>query len=327
MSILLYTPLLAFVVAYGLIWWLINHANAQIPVDTPNDRSLHSTPIPRAGGIGILTGLGVAGAFLAPDVPLTLWLGVIILFAVSIVDDYNPLPTGLRLAVHLSAACIFTFPLLAENHGIVTAAAIALAVGWMSNVYNFMDGSDGLAGGMTLFGFSFFAAAAWIAGSMDFALINASVAAAAAAFLFFNFHPARIFMGDAGSVPLGFLAATFGIIGWNQHQWAWWFPVMVFSPFIIDASVTLVRRLASGARVWEAHRDHYYQRLVRIGVGHRATALAEYAVMLTCGIAALWALKISALERQVIFWCLALLYVALIFIIENLWRAKGKSDA
>jgi UDP-GlcNAc:undecaprenyl-phosphate GlcNAc-1-phosphate transferase len=90
----------------------------------------------------------------------------------------------------------------------------------MANFYNFVDGSDGLAGGMTAIGFFFYGVAAWLAGSTDFAFANFSVAAAAVASLVFNFHPARIFMGDVGSVPLRFLSATFGLIGWLQRDWA-----------------------------------------------------------------------------------------------------------
>ncbi len=146
-----------------------------------------------------------------------------------------------RLAAHLGAGALFAGGALVE-HGLAAGALAALCIAWMANLYNFMDGSDGLAGGMALIGFSFYGVAAAAAGSTPFALLNFSIAAAAAAFLVFNFHPARIFMGDAGSVPLGFLAAALGILGWLRNDWTWWFPLLVFSPFIIDASVTLARR-------------------------------------------------------------------------------------
>jgi UDP-N-acetylmuramyl pentapeptide phosphotransferase/UDP-N-acetylglucosamine-1-phosphate transferase len=191
----------------------------------------------------------------------------------------------------------------------------------MCNLYNFMDGSDGLAGGMTVSGFLVYAAAAWLAGSAQFALLNLAVAAAAAGFLLHNFHPARIFLGDAGAVPLGFLAAAFGITGWLQHDWTWWFPLLVFSPFIVDASVTLARRLFSGDRVWEAHRDHYYQRLVQLGLGHRGTAIAEYALMAACGLAALWAMTLTTTLQYAVLAVAGILYVALIVVIERIWRA------
>jgi UDP-N-acetylmuramyl pentapeptide phosphotransferase/UDP-N-acetylglucosamine-1-phosphate transferase len=200
-----------------------------------------------------------------------------------------------------------------------------LALTWMTNLYNFMDGSDGLAGGMTMFGFFFYGVAAWLAGSTAFALANFSVAAAAAAFLVFNFHPARIFMGDAGAVPLGFLAGAFGIMGWLEHAWPWWFPALVFSPFIVDASATLARRLARRERVWEAHRDHYYQRVVQLGWGHRGTALAEYAVMAACGALALVALALPVAWQAAILAASIAVYGALIVAIGRAWRRCARA--
>ncbi|HSB49205.1 MAG TPA: glycosyl transferase, partial [Burkholderiales bacterium] len=192
-----------------------------------------------------------------------------------------------------------------------------------ANLYNFMDGSDGLAGGMALIGFSFYGAAAWFAGSTEFALVNFSIAAAAAAFLVFNFHPARIFLGDAGSVPLGFFAAALGLIGWLQHDWTWWFPILVFSPFVVDASVTLARRLLQREKVWQAHRDHYYQRLVQLGWGHRKTALAEYALMLACGVAALAALAAPAATQAGLLAAAAAVYLGMLAAIERAWHRRA----
>jgi len=168
------------------------------------------------------------------------------------------------------------------------APIAVVAVVWMTNLYNFMDGMDGLAGGMAVFGFGFLAMAAWFAGNTPLALMNASIAAAAVAFLLFNFHPARMFLGDAGSTTFGFLAAGLGLIGWRDGAWSIWFPVLIFSPFIVDATVTLVRRAMQRERFWLAHRGHYYQRLVLSGWGHRKTAFTAYGLMILCGILA-WA--------------------------------------
>ncbi len=176
-------------------------------------------------------------------------------------------------------------------------------------------------------GFLFFAVAAALAGTTRFALLNLAIAAAAAGFLVHNFHPARIFLGDAGAVPLGFLAATLGIVGWQQQDWTWWFPLLVFSPFIVDASITLARRLLSGARVWEAHRDHYYQRLVQLGLGHRGTALAEYALKAGCGLVALWAMTLTADMQYVVLAATAVVYAVLIAVIERAWRARPAAHA
>src|SRR5262249_52795081 len=117
--------------------------------------------------------------------------------------------------------------------------------------------------------------------------------------LWFNFPPARVFMGDAGAIPMGYLAAVLGIAGWLRGDWQFWFGAIVFSPFIIDATVTLCKRGARGAKVWHAHREHYYQRLVQSGWGHRKTALAEYALMAISAVAAIASAKYQNLQIPV----------------------------
>src|SRR5262249_53435950 len=158
------------------------------------------------------------------------------------------------------------------HHGLWAVLAAGVATAWMINLYNFMDGSDGLAGGMAAIGFGCYGIAALAGGDYLCATINLVVAASALGFLCFNFSPARLFMGDVGSVSLGFLAAVLDVVGWLRGDWPVWFGIVVFSPFIVDATVTLFKRALRGARVWEAHREHYYQRLVQSGWGHRKTA-------------------------------------------------------
>jgi UDP-N-acetylmuramyl pentapeptide phosphotransferase/UDP-N-acetylglucosamine-1-phosphate transferase len=170
---------------------------------------------------------------------------------------------------------------------------------------------------MAVFGFSACATAAVIGGDVAFAAMNLAIAAAAAGFLWFNFPPARVFMGDAGSVPLGFLAAVASIEGWVRGNWPLWFGVLVFSPFILDATVTLAKRLVRGERVWQAHREHYYQRLVRCGWGHRKTALAGYALMLACGMLALWGTALSAAAQAALLVIAGAAYVGIVFILER----------
>ena len=199
-----------------------------------------------------------------------------------------------------------------------------LVIVWMTNLFNFMDGSDGLAGGMALFGFLFLALrAAWV-GDAAFASLNAVVAAGALGFLGFNFHPARVFMGDAGSIPLGFLAGLVGFAGWVSGVWPIWFPLLVFSPFIVDATVTLSRRLVRGEKVWQAHREHYYQRLILLGRGHRKTALLEYALMIAAGLSALWGAAQSAVTQAILLGAWVLTYLALARAIDRRWREAKK---
>jgi UDP-N-acetylmuramyl pentapeptide phosphotransferase/UDP-N-acetylglucosamine-1-phosphate transferase len=314
-----WAPLTAFTAALIINWWLAGSKLAAITLDHPNRRSLHHSPVPRTGGIGMLAGILIALGTLVFDVPGPLWPALGILLAISLANDVREIAAPWRLGAHLLAAAVFVTGTLAE-HGPVVMAAAALAIAWMANLYNFMDGSDGLAGGMAVFGFSVYGVAAALAGGTEFALVNFSIAAAAAAFLIFNFHPARIFMGDAGSIPFGFLAAALGITGWLRNDWTWWFPLLVFSPFIVDASVTLARRAWKRERLWEAHRDHYYQRLVRMGWGHRKTAIAEYVLMAASGAMALAALGAQRPAQLAVIAAAGLAYLSLIAAVESAWR-------
>jgi UDP-N-acetylmuramyl pentapeptide phosphotransferase/UDP-N-acetylglucosamine-1-phosphate transferase len=233
-------------------------------LDQPNQRSLHEIPTPHGGGIGIVAATLVAGAWLG--VAAALLAIVVCLALLSLLDDLKHLPFWLRLLVHLGAAAVVCS--LLQLPAWLWLPAM-LAMGWTTNLYNFMDGADGLAGSQGAVGFAAYAGAFALAGQSPLALWCASIAAACLAFLRFNWPPARIFMGDVGSIPLGFLAGSLGLLGVWRGYWPAWFPMLAFSLFLLDATVTLLRRLFAGRRVWEAHRDHYYQRMVRMGYGHR----------------------------------------------------------
>ena len=311
---LITAPLFAFIVTLSLILWLIKD-NALEMLDRPNSRSLHITPVTRTGGIGILLGILISWAFLPTALPLPIWIGISLLAAVSFADDVFTLSVWWRLLTHSAVAAWFAAVLLADSHGWLIAIVATVATIWMINLYNFMDGSDGLAGGMTLIGFGCYGLAAWLVGNETFAMLNFCIVAAAAAFLLFNFHPARIFMGDVGAIPLGFLAGSFGILGWANGLWTLWLPILVFSPFIADASVTLAKRCLRREKIWQAHREHYYQRLVQSGFGHHNTALLGYVLMLAAGTSAVWvARQDSIIQLGVgVAWCGVYLTIMLAF--------------
>jgi len=312
-------PAAAALACTGVILVLLKRADG-IPLDHPNERSLHAQPVPRVGGIGIL--VGVLLAFVLVRAEPVLAALVAVLAVVSYLDDRSHLPIALRFGAHALAAIVFVLTAAPGLHP-VWQAALVLATMWVTNLYNFMDGSDGLAGGMALFGFGAYALGAWLAGDAVFVVVAASVAAASTAFLVFNFPPAKVFMGDAGSIPLGFLAAALGILGWRAGHWPLWFPVLVFSPFIIDASLTLARRVLRGERVWRAHRSHYYQRLVQLGWGHRNTALVEYALMAACGALGLWALGQPFAVQWAAVGAAAVAYLVLATLVDVAWRRHG----
>lgn len=300
-------------------------ARARLPLDHPNERSLHSTPIPRSGGLALVPAVLLAWLISPGSVPWPIWSTVLLLFAVSLIDDLRGLPVVLRLGCHLAAAGLVAVGLLGHALTVLILVLAVPGIAWMTNLYNFMDGADGLAGGMAVIGFGVYGLGAWMGGDAALAAAAWVVTGAASGFLVFNFHPARVFLGDAGSIPLGLLAGALGLLGWVRECWPVWFPIVVFSPFIVDATVTLLRRLMRGEKVWQAHREHYYQRLVMSGWGHKRTALVECAWMLACGALALAALASGAALRWGLILACALAYAIAMTSIDRRWRRHAKA--
>lgn len=292
--------LAAFVISWVVIRLRLRFADRGL--DQPNQRSLHERPTPHGGGLGIVLALLATGAWLGAPLLLAMVLALALL---SLADDLWHLPFWLRLAAHLGAAA-------AVCHLIALPVpwwpVAMLALGWMTNLYNFMDGADGLAGSQGVAGFAAYAAGFAMAGDAALAAWCAATAAACAGFLCFNWPPARIFMGDAGSIPLGFLAGSLGLAGIWQDSLPAWFPLLAFAPFVLDASLTLARRALAGKRVWEAHREHAYQRMVRMGYGHRGMTLRWAAAM---GAGAAFAVGLLALPAR-LQWVGALAWLALL---------------
>lgn len=294
--------------------------------DIPNERSLHDAPVPRIGGIGLAAGILVAWAVLFQSLAWWVVLPLLALFAISLLDDMRGLPVRYRLLIHAGAAVILVSGSGLANQGVLPALLAAACTVWMTNLYNFMDGSDGLAGGMALSGFAAYGAAALMHGDETQAMLNFSIGAAALGFLVYNFHPARVFLGDAGSIPLGFLAAAMGLWGWQQGHWPGWFPVLVFSPFVADASVTLLKRALKRERIWLAHREHYYQRLVQIGWGHRNVAWFAYLLMFASGASAIWGLHRPAEWLWPLFLAWGIVYMLLMLALDIRWQAFQRGE-
>lgn len=301
----------SFVLSAWLTWRFTNPASLFFVVDHPNERSLHAQPTPRSGGIAVLVTVMAGSIFFqilwSNDQPGFIpWVGLALLAvaAVSFLDDRYQVPVMYRLITHIMSAVLLLLGDLSLHAimlpginwilpGWLGVFISLLFVVWMINLYNFMDGMDGFAGGMAVCGFGTFAIFGWFSGNEQFAIINAITAAAATGFLCFNFPPARIFMGDIGSSTLGLLAASFSLWGVKDGVFPFWVAALMFSPFIADATVTLLRRLRRREIIWRAHKTHYYQQLVQAGWGHRKTVLTEYVIMLGCGTTALWGARMS----------------------------------
>lgn len=314
---LAFSAIFAFVMAWWLITRLCVPGSFLSILAHPNERTLHSMPTPQTGGLAVIgsvvISLILAASILAVTQPSkavlpkgvasgSVWivLSMLLIFIVSFIDDCVGLPAVLRLGVQAISACIIiggvgltvsSIPIPGGPNislGIAAIPVSVLILLWMANLYNFMDGMDGFAGGMTFWGFGFLAYFGWQTHFPVMLIISTFVAMGALGFLTHNFPPARIFMGDAGSITLGFLAGTLMILGVRDGIFDLWVPIMIFSPFIADATVTLLRRALRRKRIWEAHREHYYQRVVLSGWSHHRTVLAEYGIMILCGGLAIW---------------------------------------
>jgi len=286
-------PLLSAAALSAAGIWLLGRVASTLPSDVPNARSLHAAPVPRAGGYAVWLGFLPVACLLPPAFPggwvgwVPPWLALVI---VSGYDDARGVGVTARLAVHGLAALWAAGAIALAAGGndwlriVFTTGCLALVFAWSANLYNFMDGTDGLAGTMGAIGFATYAIAAWAVDApgiapKDSAPAFAALAAAIVPFLVVNWPRAKMFLGDVGAVPLGFLAAAFGAAGVVERAWPAWFPVLVFLPFVADATLTLVHRIRRRERLWEGHRGHYYQRLAQLGAGHRGT-LAVYGLLM-----------------------------------------------
>lgn len=286
--------------------------------DLPGHRSLHLHATPRTGGLGIIIGLLFASlSWLHWPLPWILAVGL--LAAVSMADDFISLPAHARLLAHIVCSSLSLYELIPPTHFWLLLPPLVLVTVWSTNLYNFMDGANGLAGGMGMIGFSWLALASWHS-APDLAGICLALASASAGFWCINFWSGRIFMGDAGSTLLGMCAALIGISGTLRQCWPFWLPLMVFSPFIADASVTLAKRVCAKQRFWEAHREHYYQRLIRSGWSHRQLALASYTLMLFCGGLAMQTINQSNTIIISIWFALLLIYQIMFHLIDSRWK-------
>jgi UDP-GlcNAc:undecaprenyl-phosphate GlcNAc-1-phosphate transferase len=329
--------------------WLLRRARATLPSDIPNARSLHTAPVPRAGGFAVWLGFVPAAIVYPPAIPggwiawLPAWLALLV---VSAQDDVREVGVAPRLSVHaaasLWAAAWLLWPAASGAPGpaptVLWIVFAALAIVWSSNLFNFMDGVDGLATTMGIIGFAAYGSAAVAVGSGPAgAAAQASARASAPAllalaaallpFFFVNRPRASMFIGDAGAVPLGFLSGTFGLAGTIAHWWPAWFPLLVFLPFVADATLTLFVRMLRRERWWEGHRGHYYQRLHQLGAGHTGTLAAYSLLMVGTSVTAL----VCRAFAPVAGWWALTAWIAVVLMlfatIDYHWRKKTNVPA
>lgn len=266
-------------------------ALAQGLVDVPNARSSHRESTPRGGGAAIAVVTTAAVLVLALRGSLTTALcaaiagGGLAVAMIGFADDHRPLPSSLRLIVHFGAAIWAVAwlgglpPLRFGDHvlnlGWTGHAIAVLGIVWVLNLFNFMDGIDGIAASEAVF---VVVAGAWLtAGGLvvsDVGTAGLMLAAACGGFLLWNWPPAKIFLGDVGSGYLGYVIAVLALAAARTNPVALWVWLILGGAFFVDATITLMRRTLRGERVYEAHRNHAYQWLARRWRSHRRVTLA-----------------------------------------------------
>ncbi len=293
----------AFLIAFFVTRLVLFYAPRWGLMDIPNERSSHAFSTPKGGGLGLvvafiaaLFGLWAAGT-LPQSAMIALVGGGLPVAAIGFVDDRGHVAVSLRLFIHALAAAwalawLDGMPALpigdrALDFGLLGPALGLLFIVWLLNLYNFMDGIDGIAGAEAVTVAGGAALLYLLFGNGGFWQGPAILVASTAGFLVWNWPPAGIFMGDVGSGFVGFVLAVFalGPAGNALNPWVWG---VLLGVFLVDATYTLVRRLLSGQRVSQAHRTHAYQHAARRFKSHRTVTLA------VAGINLLWLLPLAA---------------------------------
>lgn len=309
-----------FIVSSALTYLMIRFVRLE---DIPNERSSHTRPVPKAGGVGIVASFAasclviyfVAGIARVEDRYFWPFLlcGLVLAF-VSLVDDFTQ--NSFLAKIFTQIVCVGTLlaygvtltklwlPFVGEVPlGTWGYVLTFLWIVGLTNAYNFMDGLDGLAGGVGLIAACFMCGIAWSQGSYFVYLTAFGLAASIAGFLIFNFPPARIFMGDVGSAFLGFAFATLAVIGasFDFGRLSFYIVPLLLFQFIFDTFLTFLRRVVRGEKVHLAHRTHLYQLLNRMGFSHRSVSAFHYAVAISQGLGAVLLVQLPPGDRLKVF--------------------------
>lgn len=309
-----------FALSLALTYFMIRFVRL---IDVPNERSSHVIPVPKSGGLGIVLSFIVATGFAyfvaeTARIPDRFFWGFCIssvaLATVSLVDDITQKSFAAKIIMQI--LCVGS--MLASGVVLTTLSApitgelqlgawgYLLTFLWMiglTNAFNFMDGLDGLAGGVAVIAACFMCALAWRHNSYFVYISSYALIASVAGFLVFNFPPARIFMGDVGSAFLGYAFAALAVVGasFDFGRLSFYIVPMLLFHFIFDTFLTFSRRLLRGEKVFQAHRSHLYQLLNRMGFSHRTVSLYHYAVAIAQGIGAFVLVELTPANRLVTF--------------------------
>jgi len=292
-------------------------------MDVPNSRSSHTEPIPRGAGItfflsfNLVLGLLIWQNQIALNYILPVVIGGPVILILGYWDDLQSLSAKVRLFFHFGAA-VFVFFLISNGFSKavtisflpqwpwLTAGFCVFFIAWFINLYNFMDGADGLATSIGMVGAGLIAILSFMAGNKDLAIIYVVLAYSLAGFLIFNWNPAKVFMGDSGAYYLGYIFGSLALVSKMYYDSSLYVHLIIFGLFIVDATWTLVRRIVRMEYVFKAHKMHAFQKLIAKRWGHaRVTSLY---VLITV----LWLFPMAAFSMNFPFYSFLFLVIAYI---------------
>ncbi len=287
--------------------WLIGYLTRRNIVDHVNERSMHAGVVPRGGGLVIVALVLICSGALAvfshrPWFFLSFTFCIAAWAVLSWCDDRFDLSPKLRFTVQgvIAAITVGLFGWVGSvaglNLGWIGPLFSVFGILWMANLNNFMDGMDGLAASQAIIGSLTLGVWFLYLGDWPLATLCAVVAAASYGFLLWNWQPARVFMGDVGSISLGALYATLMIVAANRHELPILSLLLIFGVFIADSTYTIINRIRKGEKFWLPHRCHFYQRAGLAGVKHSNVVMAAIVMMTICSLFA----TLSVLYRDII---------------------------
>ena len=337
-GLMAYILVTVMIFSWMLTWLLRRYALARNVMDVPNQRSAHSVPTPRGGGVAFVLSVLVAipclkwFGFLTPSGSLALMSAGVFVATLGFLDDHGHIAAVWRLLGHAVAAILALywvdgFPPVVFYSWILPIGFCANTIGflyvvWLVNLYNFMDGVDGFAGAEAICVCLGAALMYWLYGDHRLVVLPLVLASSVAGFLSWNWSPARIFMGDAGSGFLGFILAVLSLQAAHMNPQFFWSWIIFLGVFIVDATLTLLRRVWGLEKIHEAHSTHAYQHAWRKLGSHQSVTIALVVINLVW----LWPLGLmvglGALNGLVgvLIAYLPLLFLALAF-------HAGKKDA
>ncbi len=330
---MLEAPLFAFLgallVNLAMTPWVIRYLRDRAMLDIPNARSSHDTPVPRGGGIVIVGTwcLGMVSTWalrfplpnlgiLAPDgFVIGATIGMCALAILGYMDDRRDLNPLLKLTIQIAVAAqaLYLSGLRLADPGIPFGASWDLGPwGWLAsliwlvgftNIYNFMDGINGLAFTQLIFGGTTFCLLGVSTGDYELAISGALAAGSAVGILKYNFPKANVFMGDVGSLPIGFLLALMGLraaFGPKSEGISFIIPALILWPFLYDGTFTIINRMVHGRNPVRPHRSHLYQRLLVRGLSHKAITIRYGLAMIFCSAAGFGMQYYSLQQSQIL---------------------------